>query len=117
ARGLGGSCLGRCGGEGGSAGWGASRALRDALPIAANEPGLGGFEIILWDNYGSLGDVTGQDTHDMFNQPLSNMSWVSWPVTSPRHRKSTRLNSSPHIIPYAALSPTNKPSTSPPPHP
>ena len=40
--------------------------------LSANEPGLGGFEIILWDNYGSLGDVTGQDTHDMFNQPLSN---------------------------------------------
>jgi hypothetical protein len=40
--------------------------------ISPNEPGLGGFEIILWDNYGSLGDVTGQDTHDMFNQPLSN---------------------------------------------
>ena len=40
--------------------------------LSANEPGLGGFEIILWDTYGSLGDVTGQDTHDMFNQPLSN---------------------------------------------
>jgi hypothetical protein len=40
--------------------------------LSPNEPGLGGFEIILWDTYGSLGDVTGQDTHDMFNQPLSN---------------------------------------------
>jgi len=40
--------------------------------ISPNEPGLGGFELILWDNYGSLGDNTGQDTHDMFNQPLSN---------------------------------------------
>jgi hypothetical protein len=40
--------------------------------LAPNEPGLGGFEIILWDTYGSLGDVTGQDTHDMFNMPLSN---------------------------------------------
>jgi hypothetical protein len=40
--------------------------------ISPNEPGLGGFEIILWDTYGSLGDVTGQDTHDMFNMPLSN---------------------------------------------
>ena len=40
--------------------------------VSPNEPGLGGFEIILWDTYGSLGDVTGQDTHDMFNMPLSN---------------------------------------------
>jgi hypothetical protein len=40
--------------------------------LSPNEPGLGGFEIILWDTYGSLGDVTGQDTHDMFNMPLSN---------------------------------------------
>jgi len=40
--------------------------------IAPIEPGLGGFEIILWDTFGGLGDFTGQDTHDMFNQPLSN---------------------------------------------
>jgi hypothetical protein len=40
--------------------------------VAPIEPGLGGFEIILWDTYGGLGDFTGQDTHDMFNQPLSN---------------------------------------------
>ena len=40
--------------------------------IATNEPGLGGFEIILWDDMGGSGDVTGQMTHDMFNQPLSN---------------------------------------------
>jgi FtsP/CotA-like multicopper oxidase with cupredoxin domain len=40
--------------------------------VAPIEPGLGDFEIILWDTYGGLGDVTGQDTHDMFNQPLSN---------------------------------------------
>jgi hypothetical protein len=40
--------------------------------VAPLEPGLGGFEIILWDTYGGLGDFTGQDTHDMFNQPLSN---------------------------------------------
>ena len=38
----------------------------------ANEPGLGGFNIVLWDTYGGLGDVTGQNTNDMFNQPLSN---------------------------------------------
>jgi hypothetical protein len=40
--------------------------------VAPNEPGLGGFEIILWDAQGGNGDFTGQMTHDMFNQPLSN---------------------------------------------
>ena len=40
--------------------------------IASNEPGLGGFNIILWDDMGGSGDVTGQMTYDMFNQPLSN---------------------------------------------
>ena len=40
--------------------------------IAPNEPGLGGFEIVLWDAMGGNGDFTGQMTHDMFNQPLSN---------------------------------------------
>src|SRR5215469_6943121 len=40
--------------------------------VAPVEPGLGGFNIVLWDTYGGLGDVTGQDTYDMFNQPLSN---------------------------------------------
>ena len=36
------------------------------------EPGLGGFEITLFDDAGGSGDSTGQMTHDMFNQPLSN---------------------------------------------
>ena len=40
--------------------------------IAPVEPGLGGFNIILWDTYGGLGDFTGQNSFDMFNQPLSN---------------------------------------------
>ena len=40
--------------------------------VAPIEPGLGGFNLVLWDTYGGLGDVTGQDTYDMFNQPLSN---------------------------------------------
>jgi hypothetical protein len=40
--------------------------------VAPIEPGLGGFNIVLWDTYGGLGDVTGQDTYDAFNQPLSN---------------------------------------------
>jgi hypothetical protein len=37
-----------------------------------NEPGLGQFEITLFDDAGGSGDATGQLTHDMFNQPLSN---------------------------------------------
>jgi hypothetical protein len=40
--------------------------------LATNEPGLGGFEIVLFDAFAQPGDVTGQLTHDMFNQPLSN---------------------------------------------
>jgi hypothetical protein len=40
--------------------------------VAPVEPGLGGFNLVLWDTYGGLGDVTGQDTYDMFNQPLAN---------------------------------------------
>ncbi|MFL6605493.1 MAG: Ig-like domain-containing protein [Steroidobacteraceae bacterium] len=40
--------------------------------IAPNEPGLGGFEIKLFDQAGGLGDATGQITYDMFGQPVSN---------------------------------------------
>jgi len=40
--------------------------------VAPIEPGLGGFNLVLWDTYGGLGDVTGQDSNDMFNMPLSN---------------------------------------------
>jgi hypothetical protein len=40
--------------------------------LATNEPGLGSFNVILWDDMGGSGDVTGQMTYDMFNQPLSN---------------------------------------------
>jgi hypothetical protein len=40
--------------------------------IAPVEPGLGGFNLVLWDTFGSLGDPTGQNTYDEFNQPLSN---------------------------------------------
>ena len=36
------------------------------------EPGLGGFNIILFDDAGGTGDATGQMTYDMFNQPLVN---------------------------------------------
>jgi hypothetical protein len=37
-----------------------------------NEPGLGQFNITLFDDAGGTGDATGQMTYDMFNQPLSN---------------------------------------------
>ncbi len=40
--------------------------------LSPNEPGLGGFQIHLWDAMGQNGDFTGQMTYDMFNQPLSN---------------------------------------------
>jgi hypothetical protein len=40
--------------------------------LSPNEPGLGGFQIHLWDAMGGNGDFTGQMTYDMFNQPLSN---------------------------------------------
>ena len=40
--------------------------------LAPIEPGLGGFEIRLWDDAGGTGDATGQMTYDMFNMPLSN---------------------------------------------
>jgi uncharacterized repeat protein (TIGR01451 family) len=40
--------------------------------LSPNEPGLGGFQIHLWDAMGGAGDFTGQMTYDMFNQPLTN---------------------------------------------
>src|SRR6202011_3048031 len=40
--------------------------------LAPNEPGLGGFNIIIFDDAGGPGDPTGQVNYDMFNQPLSN---------------------------------------------
>ena len=40
--------------------------------IATNEPGLGQFQITLFDDAGGSGDATGQPTYDMFNMPLSN---------------------------------------------
>jgi hypothetical protein len=36
------------------------------------EPGLGQFQITLFDDAGGTGDSTGQPTYDMFNYPLSN---------------------------------------------
>ena len=40
--------------------------------LGTEEPGLGGFEITLFDDAGGTGDATGQMTYDMFNMPLSN---------------------------------------------
>jgi hypothetical protein len=36
------------------------------------EPGLGQFQVELWDDAGAAGDATGQMEHDIFNMPLSN---------------------------------------------
>jgi hypothetical protein len=40
--------------------------------LAPNEAGLGGFQVVLYDQAGGLGDATGQITYDMFNMPVSN---------------------------------------------
>jgi hypothetical protein len=40
--------------------------------LAPNEPGLGQFNITIFDDAGGSGDATGQVDYDMFNQPLSN---------------------------------------------
>jgi hypothetical protein len=40
--------------------------------LASNEPGLGGFQITLYDDAGGSGDATGTPTYDMFNMPLNN---------------------------------------------
>ena len=40
--------------------------------LSPNEPGLGGFQITLFDDAGGTGDATGQPTYDMFNMPLTN---------------------------------------------
>src|SRR5258708_2697278 len=40
--------------------------------LSPNEPGLGQFNITLFDDAGGTGDATGQMTYDMFNMPLSN---------------------------------------------
>jgi hypothetical protein len=50
--------------------------------LSPNEPGLGGFQITLFDDAGGTGDATGQPTYDMFNMPLSNaLSGTIDPVT------------------------------------
>ncbi|MBB5058728.1 hypothetical protein HDF16_003442 [Granulicella aggregans] len=51
--------------------------------LAPNEPGLGGFEVRLWDDAGGTGGATGQLTYDMFNMPLSNsLAGTIDPVTT-----------------------------------
>ena len=40
--------------------------------LSPNEPGLGGFNLEIFDAMGGSGDFTGQMTYDMFNMPLSN---------------------------------------------
>src|SRR5207302_8629257 len=51
--------------------------------LSPNEPGLGQFNITLFDDAGGTGDATGQMTYDMFNQPLSNsLAGTRDPVTT-----------------------------------
>jgi hypothetical protein len=40
--------------------------------LAPNEAGLGGFNIVLLDQVGAMGDAAGQLTYDMFGMPVSN---------------------------------------------
>jgi hypothetical protein len=40
--------------------------------LSPQEPGLGGFQITLFDDAGGTGDATGTPTYDMFNMPLTN---------------------------------------------
>ncbi len=40
--------------------------------LSPNEPGLGGFNIVIWDAMGNTNDFTGQANYDMFNQPFTN---------------------------------------------
>src|SRR5713101_7890710 len=53
-------------------------------PVNLNsEPGLGQFNIVLFDDAGGTGDATGQMTYDMFNQPLVNgLAGTIDPVTT-----------------------------------
>jgi uncharacterized repeat protein (TIGR01451 family) len=51
--------------------------------LSPNEPGLGGFQITLFDDAGGTGDATGQPTYDMFNMPLTNsLAGTIDPVTN-----------------------------------
>ena len=59
--------------------------------LAPQEPGLGGFEIKIFDQAGGLGDATGQVTYDQFNMPLSNSladQWIQSPVSTPARSSS-----------------------------
>jgi hypothetical protein len=50
--------------------------------LSPNEPGLGGFNITIFDDVGGTGDAAGQLTYDEFGQPLSNaMAGTLDPVT------------------------------------
>ena len=51
--------------------------------VSPVEPGLGGFQLHLWDAMGGNGDFTGQMSYDMFNQPLTNsLAGTIDPVTN-----------------------------------
>jgi hypothetical protein len=65
--------------------------------LAPNEPGLGGFNIEIFDQAGGLGDNTGQITYDMFNQPVSNsLAGKIDPITGLDSCPITRRNDGPN---------------------
>jgi len=68
--------------------------------LSPNEPGLGGFNITLFDDAGGTGDATGQMTYDMFNQPLVNsLSGTIDPATGRmpvRSRPNARIGTNPN---------------------
>ena len=51
--------------------------------LAPNEPGLGGFNVVIYDNVGQFGDPAGQMTYDMFNLPCR----TPWREPSIRQRE------------------------------
>ncbi len=62
--------------------------------LSPNEPGLGGFQITLFDDAGGTGDATGQPTYDMFNMPLTNsLAGTIDPVTGAWTRVRSRRRS------------------------
>ena len=58
--------------------------------LAPNEPGLGGFNIVLLDQAGGFGDSAGQLTYDMFGMPVSN---ALAGTDRPGHRATTPARS------------------------
>ena len=58
--------------------------------LSPSEPGLGGFNITLFDDAGGTGDATGQMTYDMFNYAACRTVWREPSIRRP---DSTRARS------------------------